>query len=476
VIAELPDPVRLSVLGVLRVAVPDPAVPLIELKATFAGQYDSAEPSAFLMAALTGSHMAGVPLDGDVLVLSRGGPDSAFVLSAGGFHPAFPIPRGVPALHRLAMNLSPVPWIQLRCQAYFAVTSNTVQFGAQLFLVAEIADCGLRGQFGLDVLIHLEPSLAFTANMRGSLAVEVFGESLLGIAFDFTLEGPTPWHAVGRGSIDLFLFSASFDFDERWGNPPPPLPGPPADLRKELQDAFARPEAWSSLPPSGAERSPVLLSPSANRLIGAGQRVHPHGSLAAQQRVLPFGLDIQRFGRSTIDPPQRWGIGSATLGGVDANAGPVVDRFAPGQFLKLSDDEQLGSSAYEPYPSGIRLVGDTSGPDQGAFVTASLDWETRVVQDPAPDTRPASLLRAIRIAALVDAEQVAAAATIQDAHWWPSAATAVTVAAEIPVAAVSSWSMTPVVPDGPVTTGAELRRRLSGLAGVRAVEAWEVQG
>nr|WP_168504525.1 DUF6603 domain-containing protein [Streptomyces sp. S1D4-11]QIY93192.1 hypothetical protein HEP87_01995 [Streptomyces sp. S1D4-11] len=121
------------------------------------------------------------------------------------------------------MNLAPVPWIQLRCQAYFAVTSNTVQFGAQLSLVAEIAGCGLRGQFGLDVLIHLEPSLSFTANMRGSLAVEVFGESLLGVAFDLTLEGPAPWHAVGRGSIDLFLFSASFDFDQRWGNPPPAL-------------------------------------------------------------------------------------------------------------------------------------------------------------------------------------------------------------------------------------------------------------
>ncbi|XER99903.1 DUF6603 domain-containing protein [Streptomyces sp. S1D4-11] len=204
VMAELPDPVRLSLLGILRVAVPDPAVPLIDLKATFAGQYDSAEPSAFLMASLTGSHIAGVPLDGDVLVLSRGGPDANFILSAGGFHPAYPIPRGVPALRRLSMNLAPVPWIQLRCQAYFAVTSNTVQFGAQLSLVAEIAGCGLRGQFGLDVLIHLEPSLSFTANMRGSLAVEVFGESLLGVAFDLTLEGPAPWHAVGREASTCF--------------------------------------------------------------------------------------------------------------------------------------------------------------------------------------------------------------------------------------------------------------------------------
>ncbi|MER5450995.1 DUF6603 domain-containing protein [Streptomyces sp. NPDC002766] len=478
VMAEVPDPVRLSLLGILRVAVPDPAVPLIDLKATFAGQYDSAEPSAFLMASLTGSHMAGVPLDGDVLVLSRGGADSAFILSAGGFHPAYPIPRGVPALHRLSMNLSPVPWIQLRCQAYFAVTSNTVQFGAQLSLVAEIADCGLRGLFGLDVLIHLEPSLSFTANMRGSLAVEVFGETLMGVAFDLTLEGPAPWHAVGRGSIDLFLFSASFDFDERWGNPPPALPVPPADLEARLREAFSRPDTWSAHPPADLRRSPVLLSPSANRLIGDGSRVHPHGSLAARQRVLPFGVDIQRYGRSAVEPAERWDVASATLGAANATGGTIADEFAPGRFFKRSDDELLGSPAFETYRSGVRLVADTSGPADGVFVRAGLDWETRIVQDPVPALRPEGLLRAARIAALLESEQVAAAAgSVRDSHWWPAVTAGLRVAAEPPVVAADTWAMVAAgEPAGPEASTAELRRHLSGEAGIRAVEAWEVSG
>lgn len=189
--AELPHPVRVSLLGVLRVAVPDPAAPLIDLKAAFAGQYDSAEPSAFLIASLTGSHMAEVPLNGDVLVLFRSGPDAVFVLSAGCFHCAYPIPRGAPALRRLSTNLAPTPWIQLRCQAYFAVTGNTVQFGAQL-PGRGVHGCGLRVQFGLDALIRLEPNLSFTATMRGSLTAEAFGESLSSVAFGLTLEGPSP--------------------------------------------------------------------------------------------------------------------------------------------------------------------------------------------------------------------------------------------------------------------------------------------
>ncbi|GAB7109960.1 hypothetical protein JCM4814A_82750 [Streptomyces phaeofaciens JCM 4814] len=473
VVAEVPDPVRLSLLGILRVAVPDPEVPLIQLKATFAGQYDSAEPSAFLMASLSGSHMAGVPLDGDVLVLSRGGPDPTFVLSAGGFHPAFAVPRGVPALHRLSMNLSPVPWIQLRCQAYFAITSNTLQFGAQLSLVAEIAGCGLRGQFGLDVLVHREPSLSFSARMRGSLSVEVFGESLVGVAFDLVLEGPAPWHAVGRGSIDLFLFSASFDFDERWGNPPPALPAPPADLRRRLEEAFARPEAWSALPPAGGDRIPVLLSPAANRQIGEGRRVHPHGGVVARQRVLPFGVDIERLGPSLVEPAEQWDVASASLGGEEADAGATTDGFAPGQFRRLTDDEQLAAPAYDTYRSGVRFVADTSEPDEDAFVTASLDWETKVVPDPNP-TRMLDVLRFLRLEALVRAEKIAATVSLRDPSWWPTEMKLL-VSHEPPVVAASTWAMTAAsLPASPSATNGELRLLYAGLAGVRPVEAWEV--
>ncbi|GAA1422798.1 hypothetical protein GCM10009601_24820 [Streptomyces thermospinosisporus] len=481
VVAELPDPVRLSVLGVLRVAVPDPAVPLIELNATFAGQYDSAEPSAFLMASLNGSHMAGIPLNGDVLVLSRGGRDATFVLSAGGFHPAFTVPRGVPRLRRLSMNLSPVPWMQIRCEAYFAITSNTVQFGAQLFLVAEIAGCGLRGQFGLDVLVYFEPELRFTAAMRGSLAVRVLGRTLLGIGFSLTLEGPAPWHAVGRGSIDLFLFEASFDFEETWGSRPPPLPAAPADLEGELRKAFRQQSAWTVLPP-GETRSPVRLSPAANRLLASGGRVHPHGRLVARQKVLPFGVDVQRFGRTPVEPAQRWDIAVAQLGEDTAKGGNTVDSFAPGLFRSLSEEEQLSSPAFQDFRSGVRFVTDTGAPDDGMFVTATLALETRVVEE----GRLKVLRRATRLLELIDVELVAMAPSVRSQQWWQPPQQPMKVTERPHLAIMSTWSMTPVPPEeaGLAPAGeaagapvdAELRLQMGSRRGLRAVESWEVQG
>lgn len=481
VVAELPDPVRLSVLGVLRVAVPDPAVPLIELNARFAGQYDSAEPSAFLMASLNGSHMAGIPLNGDVLVLSRGGRDATFVLSAGGFHPAYAVPRGVPQLRRLSMNLSPVPWIQMRCEAYFAITSNTVQFGAQLFLVAEIAGCGLRGQFGLDVLVHFEPELRFTAAIRGSLAVRVLGRTLMGIGFSLTLEGPAPWHAVGRGSIDLFLFEASFDFEETWGSRPPPLPAAPADLEGELRRAFRQQSAWTVLPP-GDTRSPVRLSPAANRLLASGGRVHPHGRLVARQKVLPFGVDVQRFGRTPVEPAQHWDIAVAQLGEDAAKGGNTVDSFAPGLFRSLSEEEQLSSPAFEDFRSGVRFVTDTGVPDDSMFVTATLAWETQVVEE----GRLKVLRRTARLLELIDVELVALAPSVLSRQWWQPRRQPMKVTERPHLAIMSTWSMTPVPPEeaGLTPAGeaagapvdAELRLQTGSRRGLRAVESWEVQG
>ena len=63
---------------------------------------------------------------------------------------------------------------------------------------------------------------AFVADLAGGVSLRVFGETLMGIALALHLEGPAPYLARGRGSIDLFLFEVSFDFEVGWGSPPPP--------------------------------------------------------------------------------------------------------------------------------------------------------------------------------------------------------------------------------------------------------------
>jgi hypothetical protein len=471
---ELPDPVRISLLGKLLVAIPDPDLPLVRIQVTFFGQIDTGEPSVFFLASLAGSSIVGIPLTGDMCLLTRGGSGAEFVLSAGGFHPRFRAPRGVPPLARLGLDLSPASFLDMRCQAYMAVTSNTVQFGARVDLVAEIADCGLRGHLGFDVLVQLQP-LHFIAEVSAGISVEVIGETLAGIDLDLALEGPAKWRARGRGSVELFGFSASFDFDESWGSSPPePLSTP--DVASLLATAYAAREAWVVRPPDPAA-SPVGLTSGAARALADGTVVHPHGSLSAHQRVVPLGITIERFNRLPV-PAQRWDVSDPVLG-----AGrPVTvsaeqrEEFAPGQFLALSDDEQLGRPAFESFRVGLDFVAaDVVLADPRP---ADLAYETKVIAEDSAQPLP------LELGGLLDSVEAVAGAGIDHELWWQKPADRVTVAATPSFAIADAWSFT-AAPDMPVAPGVTATEVHQAVAALRAtdprrrvgvVEAWELAG
>jgi hypothetical protein len=467
VLSEVSDQVRLSIVGKLVVAIPDPEAPLISLRATFLGEVDPGEPRVSFLASLTGSTMVGLPLSGDLLLLTRGGADPTFVLSAGGFHPAFPVPRGVPRLRRIGMDLSPGPLLQLRCEAYLAITSNTVQFGARLELEASVAGCGLRGHLSLDVLVQWQPHLFFVADISAGIAIRVAGQNLVGVTLDLSLSGPTPWRVRGRGSVDLFLFSVSFDFDEQWGSPPPAALAPP-DVAAQLRAALEDSDAWV-VQRGGPGAGGVQLTPAADRALGQGALVDPYASLTARQRRVPLAVTIERFERVPLAPGQQWDIAEARLGALPAPVQHEIrEQFAPGQFLALSDDEQLSRPAFERFRAGVSLISaDVVMPDPRP---ADLDFETKIL----PEETPFTVAAAFAVDA-VEALLVAQHAT--DPVWWQKPVEQVSVAAEIPVAAASSWSMVEAAAAPTAATATELHQALARQDGpaLTVVEQWELQ-
>ena len=114
------------------------------------------------LVSLAGSWIVGLAVRGEIYLLVRGGDNPEFVLSAGGFHPRYVRPPGVPPLQRLQMDLAPGAGFGMRFEAYLAVTSNAVQFGGQLHLEAMVAECGIEGWLGLDVLFRFEPTFSFS--------------------------------------------------------------------------------------------------------------------------------------------------------------------------------------------------------------------------------------------------------------------------------------------------------------------------
>lgn len=356
-VLELPAPVQAVILGRLLVALPDPVVPLVRLQASILGRFDPSIPLVEVLVSLAGSSVLGVAVRGEIYLLVRGGDQPEFVLSAGGFHPRYRRPPGVPALQRLEMDLAPGGAYRMRMQAYFAVTSNSVQFGGQLHLQAMIAGCGVEGWLGLDALFRLEPTFSFSVAIRAGIAVRAFGVRLASVGLSFTLEGPTPWHAFGTGSVSVLFWDASLDFDIEWGDRPAVAAAQPGPDRipGDLAAAILRPTSWVAERPLN-ERTGLTFTRAAADAMAAGALVHPDAVLRVDQAVIPLDVDFSRYGQR-IDA-QRWVIAEVRVG--TASLVPTAEttlytRFVRGQFFVLDEDEQLTAPPTAVHASGTRV-------------------------------------------------------------------------------------------------------------------------
>ena len=80
------------------------------------------------------------------------------IISVGGFHPAFrEIPPDLRDMTRMTIALLSGDNPRLTVQTYFAVTSNTVQYGARVELYAEACGFNIYGFLGYDLLVQFNP-------------------------------------------------------------------------------------------------------------------------------------------------------------------------------------------------------------------------------------------------------------------------------------------------------------------------------
>jgi hypothetical protein len=475
VVIDLPDPVQFVIIGRLEVGLPDPEVPLVLLQATLSGAFEiSPTPQTSLTASLEGSNIAGVQLHGGLIFLMRGGDDPLFVLSVGGFHPRYARPQGVPQLQRVQLALLPPGFPGLRSETYFAITSNSVQFGAHLQLCDEIAGCGVDGWFDFDALFVWDPTFAFAVHASAGVAVQVLGETLMGVNFDLVLEGPAPWHVHGAGSVDLFLFSASLDFDVKWGSAPSALP-PPPDLGVVFAAALSDASAWTAAPPANSDGAVVALSSTASAALGAGRLVHPLGQLVVRQHAAPLAIEVSRYQNQPITP-QTWVMAS---GGLTAGApavlhDPTVDAFPAGAFLNLTEDEKLSRPAFEDFTSGAALT--PVGVSSGELRKVDTDFEVVLVPDISLGT-----VIPITLGLAVESLLAVGDPHLQEALWAAPGTQGVVVAATQPMVVATTDTFAAVAvasASGGFTATLQAAQSQFGAVGpaasVQVVEQWEL--
>jgi hypothetical protein len=402
VILEWPSPSRLIVLGQIRALLPTEKKAIIRLQMDAIGVVDWKENTVAVDAVLFDSCVGRYPITGEMALRARwGGDDPTFALAVGGLHPRFAAPSGFPKLARVIVGLSQSESTRLTLAAYLAVTSNTAQVGARLDFLFRASGFSVEGLLAFDALFQFKP-FEFIVDIQAGVTLKWHGRTLLGVELALTLAGPSPWHARGKATFKIWRFSKSVSFDRTLGEEEPPPPLPAADPLPELIAALSDPRNWNGeVPATSATLVALRETPGANEV-----RLHPLGELSVRQRVVPLGIEIDRFGNTTPAGDRRFDVVA-----VGAEGGAIDDLFAPGQFLDLSDDERLRRPSFERMNAGVRIGAARvtwGGQDNPALVAETdLAYETVVLDGAAPPKRErqnfAASANDLRLAAAIGA-------------------------------------------------------------------------
>jgi hypothetical protein len=377
VIVEIPGDI--AVLGVVRAALPTADKPLLFLQAQFVGALEPSKSRAWFFATLVQSRILGMTVEGGMGVLVAWGDARELIVTVGGFHPSFrPPPLPFPVPTRLAVPLLNRSGQLVRLTGYFAITPNTVQFGGDVEVRLGFSAFRVEGHLGLDGLIQRSP-FRFVAHTEGDVSLKAFGVGVFTLGLDFTLEGPAPWRAHGRGSIGFLFFSVSADFDLTWGEALD-LFLPPVVVLDVLAAELRKPEGWATRLPSGGRRSLVSLRvlPGTDDLV-----LHPLGTLAITQRALPLNVRVDRVGGQKASDGRRFSVGLPD-GSPLEQVTVTGDRFPMAQYQDMSDAAKLSRPSYETQDAGLELTAKGAALATSRVVRRAVRYELHVIGDEAP--------------------------------------------------------------------------------------------
>lgn len=399
---------RLILLGRVSATFPRPDFAVIKLNMDAVGVLDRQAGTVALDAVLYDSKLCDrFVISGAMALRAAWAGSGGFALAIGGLHPKFAVPAGFPTVARLQLALTTGDNPKLICRAYFAVTSNTIQFGADASLYASKYGFSIEGEIGFDVLIQLLP-LHFLAEFRASVQLKRGSTNLFKVTVSGELEGPLPLRVAGKATFEILWCDHSVSFNKTLVDDEAPNDIVPINVLAELVKAMSREQAWQATLPAGASQLVSVRVTPADGLL-----LHPLGSLTVRQTVVPLGLneDIDRVGVARPTGDRRFAITGAAIGSLmlaKADVTDVTEMFAPAQYVDMTDDEKLAAPSFVPMGAGATFGGGahTFGQaETSAFTYTDIvigeDGEPVLEEDEEPPVIvPPNMLDLIRLGAV----------------------------------------------------------------------------
>ena len=220
--------VEIGVLGISRMALPDPDIALVSIELALKARYSSAESLLSIQAQLTDNSWLFDPscqLTGGFAFFMWFA-QSQFVLTLGGYHPAFQPPDGFPSVPRLGFHWEVSSLIVIKGEAYFALTTSCVMAGGRLEAVFDAGAVRAWFDAHADFLVAWDPfayNIDIGISVGVSLSVTVCFiacatiSATVSIGADLSIAGP-PLH--GTVTVSYWVVSVTIPF----GAPPAPPP------------------------------------------------------------------------------------------------------------------------------------------------------------------------------------------------------------------------------------------------------------
>ncbi len=371
-IVEFPNPIVIAILGVIKTALPTEDEAVLKLQVNFLGIIDFEKKYLSFDASIVNSRILTFTLEGDMAMRLFWGEEKAFLISVGGFHPSFQPPQAlkVGSMKRLTLSLlSGNPSLTLT--TYFALTSNTIQFGASIDFLYSIAGFQVIGYFGFDVLFQFSP-FWFIAGIRAGVAIKKGSTTLLAISLAFELSGPKPWSALGTAEFKVLFIKVKVRFSKVWGENSQVTIDREAVLPK-LLEAFEQSDNWTSELLAG---EPLLVSLNEVELAEGVVLLHPSGKLTINQNVMPLEMTIAKFGNTAPQDIKKAKIIRVLLNNEEVNISSVTNAFASANFIELSDKDKLSAPSYSDEKSGAALS-DIDALEASYAINRDVTYEVR---------------------------------------------------------------------------------------------------
>jgi hypothetical protein len=342
---ELPGPRKIFIAGSGRMVIGSEDFALVYFRLDFIGGVDLTASLIFFDGALVNSHLLGIMrITGGLAFRLAYGANGYFVLSIGGFHPQF-VPGGLalPKVPRAGASVD-LSIVWFRQEMYFAITSNTVQFGSRTEAGVEIGPISVHGWFGFDALIQFTP-FHFVATVDAGMAASFSGVEFASIRVRGELSGPGPLVLRATASVKILIRvskSVTITLDR---TPPESVPQI-ENLATHLRDEIRKP---ANLRAEGEDRDVVFLAPGAGTALKP-EAIVPVGKVVWEQKRVPLDRTLEKAEGRPLPSPRR-----LTVAVTGASTTPEEDLFALGTFANLSDAEALSGPTFSPGRSGFQL-------------------------------------------------------------------------------------------------------------------------